>query len=373
MSRTALVAGIAGLVLGVAGCSEKRSSSSSSSSSQAQAQAPSEGSGRGSAEAVASPAPAPIPALPGTLWFVEDGPPRTLVTIAGGARREIRGTGGDLYPSPWQLPDGRLVAIASRGDGGPDAEQLALVGPDGAVERIGEPAAQVRDPAVDPEGRWIVVAANRDGHSDLYRIDLPGGKTTRLTNDPAGNFRPARLGGTGSIAFVSSRDGDAELYRMPVAGGNPQRLTAFHRDDWEPTPSPDGKTIAFLSDRAGRPRIYLVAADGTGVRRLTDRADADVDEIAPVWSPDGKSIAYVVERGGSESNAWVRDVAAGTERVITPLRARDAEPVFSPDGAWIATSRGSGHELELWATRVAGDGEAVRISSGGSARIPRWR
>ncbi|HSK00466.1 MAG TPA: hypothetical protein VK932_04460, partial [Kofleriaceae bacterium] len=295
---------------------------------------------------------------------------------------EITDRGGDLFPSPWALPDGRLVAIASRGDGGADSEQLALVGANGAVERIGPAAASVRSPAVDPRGRWIVIAANTDGHSDLYRLELAAAgagaaakapaRTPRLTNDPQGNFEPARLGGD-AVAFSSSRDGDSEIYRMPAAGGKAQRLTAFHRDDWGPVPSPDGTTIAFLSDREGRARIFLMAADGTGVRRLTGRTDKDRDEATPVWSPDGRSIAYLVE-GGGESSLWLRDVAAGRERVLTPLRVRDVEPSFSPDGAWIAVARGaSDHDGDLWAVPTAPGGEPLRLTARpGLERLPRW-
>jgi TolB protein len=306
------------------------------------------------------------------LWFIEDQPTQKLVRLAGGLRTEVRVDGGDLYPTPYALPDGRLVAIASRGDGGAGSEQLALVAPDGTVQRIGAAAVSVRRPAVDPGGRWIVVAANTDGHSDLWRLDPATGEAKRLTDDPKGNFDPARLAG-GEVAFASSRDGDSEIYRMPVAGGEATRLTAFHRDDWGPVPSPDGKTIAFLSDREGRPRIFLVAADGTGIRRLTGRKDADRDEASPVWSPDGRSIAYLVE-GGGESNLWLRDVATGAERVLTPLRLRDAEPCFSPDGAWLAVSRGPTHrDGDLWAIPTAPGGAAIRVTaSPGLERLPRW-
>jgi tol-pal system beta propeller repeat protein TolB len=306
------------------------------------------------------------------LWFVEEEPGRRLVRLAAGARTEVTTEGGDLYPMASAMPDGRLVAIASRGDGGPGSEQLALVGTDGAVARIVPAAVSVRSPAVAPRGRWIVVAANTDGRSDLYRIDPATGAAPRLTNDPQGNFAPARLGDD-ALVFASSRDGDSEIYRMPAAGGKAQRLTAFHRDDWAPVPSPDGKTIMFLSDREGPARVFLMAADGTGVRRLTARTEKDRDEASPVWSPDGRSIAYLVE-GQGESSLWLRDVATGRERVLTPLRVRDAEPCFSPDGAWIAVARGANeHDADLWAVPTAPGGAPLRLTARpGPERMPRW-
>ncbi|HEY5923696.1 MAG TPA: hypothetical protein VIV11_18570 [Kofleriaceae bacterium] len=288
--------------------------------------------------------------LPGTIYFVEDAPGPQLVRLAAGTRTVI---GRDLFPSAHGLEDGRLVALASRGDGAADSEQLALIGRDGRVERIGPAAAQVRDPAVDPRGRWITVAINVEGTSDLYRVELDG-KTTRLTTEPHGNFAPAVLGE--SIVYVSSRDGNSEIYREG------QRLTTHERDDWQPTPSPDGKTIAFMSDRDGTPRIYLMEPDGTSQRRLTASA---AEESAPTWSRDGKLLAYVAGAHG-----FVRDMTTGVDRQLTPVGARDLEPSFSPDGKWLAVARMRGNASDLVAIDLV-SGDSTPIAT--NARLPRWR
>ena len=293
--------------------------------------------------------PAPRGELPGAIWVVEDGELLALVVGAGGTRTPI---GANLYPSTQTLPDGRLVAIASRGDGSSTAEQLVFVSRDGKVERFGPAASQLRDPAVDRQGRFIVVAASFDGHSDLYRLDLAG-TVTRLTSNAEGNYRPTLAGD--SIVYVSSRDGDSEIYRDDT------RLTAFHRDDWEPTPSPDGSTIAFLSDRDGTARIYLMNADGTNLRRLTTHSG---EESAPTWSADGSQLAYVMNH-----QVWVHDLARGRDRIVTPPGASDVEPSFSPDGNWLAVSRERGHTNDVWAMPLLA-GEPVLVAS--NARLPRW-
>lgn len=330
-------------------------------------------------------APAATAGLPGTLWYAEGDAHGhaggALVRWTAGERREVRVPDAGLYPSPWVLPDGRLVAIASRGDGSAGAEQLALVAPDGAVTRIGPAAATVRSPAVDPRGRWIIAAVNADGKSRLHRVALPGGQVTPLPSAARGDFDPVRIAG-GAIAFASSRDGNSELYRMPAMpamparpapGGAPQRLTAFHRDDWGPVASPDGEELAFLSDREGRARIFVMRSDGTGLRRLTAATATDRDEAAPAWAPDGRAIAYVVE-GGGESTVRIRALAGGPELPLTPPGMRDADPCFSPDGAWLAVARGRGaRDADIWAIPVAAAGPPVQISTAaGPERLPRW-
>ncbi|MBA2543929.1 MAG: PD40 domain-containing protein [Deltaproteobacteria bacterium] len=318
----------------------------------------------------ASPQAQAIPKLPGTIWLADQ---RVLVRIASGERHEMRLPDAGLFPSRFALPDGRLVAIASKGDGSADSEQLALVSPEGVISRIGPTAAMIRDPAVDPAGHWIVYAANPDGHSELYRLELATHEVTRLTENREGNFAPAILGD--SLVLASSRDGDSEIYRL--TGGKPQRLTAFHKDDWVPTPSPIGDQIAFLSDREGAVRIFLMAPDGTNQRRLTTRAPSAhrsgeragtpdaTDEVEPTWSRDGKQLAYVVEHA-RERTVIVRQLATGAERILSPPSVRDGEPSFSPDGTWLALAREK--PAGVWAIRIA-DGHAVPVATG---RLPRW-
>lgn len=286
--------------------------------------------------------PASTSPLPGTVYVVEGA---TLVRYTHGTRSVI---GDNLFASSQALPDGRVVAISSRGDGAMDSEQLALISPAG-IERLGPTAMQVRDPAVDPRGRWITVAANTDGHSDLFQVEVIDGAAKRLTNDPQGNFHPAILGD--AIVYVSSRDGDSELYTTRGT-----RLTAFHRDDWNPAPSPRGDTLAFLSDREGPPRIFLVNPDGTSLRRLTSRTDT-VDESAPTWSRDGRYLAYVA---GTE--VWLHDTTSGAHRMIA---AAAMEPAFSPDSQWLAVAKGD----DVIAIPMAG-GDPITIAKG--ARLPRW-
>jgi hypothetical protein len=104
------------------------------------------------------------PKLPGTLWYMHG---TTLVRYVSGTKTTIA---QDVYPSPYALPDGRLVAVYSKGDGD-SGEQLVLVG--ARLERTGPVAAQVRDPVVDTAGT-IVAAMNLDGHSEIYRVAIDG-------------------------------------------------------------------------------------------------------------------------------------------------------------------------------------------------------
>ncbi len=354
-----------------------------------------------------APAPAPVPAkpveapsgvtiepaaskLPGELWFIDDGSPRRVLALARGKAREI-GKGsddvfGDLYPTPHRLRDGRTLAIASHGDGRPDGERLVVISNTGSIATLGDPAMQVRDPTLSPDGSWIVAAVQTDGITNLALIEVASGASKPLTTNREGNFMPIAIS-KDAIAFVSSRDGDSEIYRMNVDGTKVQRLTAFHRDDFDPAIDSTGTQLAFTSDREQKvPRIFAVVPDGTGVRRMTTRSDA-AEEGTVVWSPKSpRAYAYSLKRDG---HALVVAVDGATETVLTPPNANDTEAIFSPDGKWLALVRyrdaaapiGSNaphahdHDsspAELVAYPLpAGSGEPIVVARG-AIRTPRW-
>ncbi|HTL33296.1 MAG TPA: hypothetical protein VL326_09235 [Kofleriaceae bacterium] len=281
--------------------------------------------------------------LPGTLWYMRG---TTLMRYAHGTTTVIA---HDIYPSTSVLPDGRIVAIASRGDG-ESGEQLALIAPTGHITRLGPLAAQVRDPAVTSDG--IVVAMNVDGHSELYRV-AANGDTARLTNNPEGNFHPSAAGN--DVVYASSRDGDSEIYK------GAQRLTSFYKDDFDPVLSPDGRMIVFSSDREGVVRLFVMASDGTGLRRVTDRPVTDEgEESDPVFSRGGSMLAYVAGghvfvRGQDETgHAVERDIGAGTSAT------------FSPDGRWLAVATANG----MLSVFPNNGGDPVPVAQGVS--LVRW-
>ena len=52
---------------------------------------------------------------------------------------------------------------------------------------------------------------------------------------------------TGKIVFVSNRDGNSEIYKMEYDGSHQVRLTNNAAEDLSPDWSPDGSKIAFIS------------------------------------------------------------------------------------------------------------------------------
>jgi len=100
------------------------------------------------------------------------------------------------------------------------------------------------DVAVSPDGEWLVVTSL--GH--LFRLPQSGGKATQLTFGPWFDSEPAISPDGKYIVFASDRDGktNGSLFVLEVGSGEIRQLT---NGEWASRPawSPDSNNIVYLS------------------------------------------------------------------------------------------------------------------------------
>lgn len=150
------------------------------------------------------------------------------------------------------------------------------------------------DPSIEP---CEPAGADATCPTDLYTIDVDGSKITRLTFDPAAEYR-ARWSPTGDLIAFERNTEDPPLMRPAIFTMNPdgtdvrQVSTGDGGSDFWPSWSPDGSTIVFAAIRREDLGIWAVDANGSNERRILGGTGAGyVDN--PVWSPDGSLIAFV--------------------------------------------------------------------------------
>jgi dipeptidyl aminopeptidase/acylaminoacyl peptidase len=116
-------------------------------------------------------------------------------------------------------------------------------------------------------------------------------------------------------------------------------------------------------DDGTRSHLFVISAGGGGLRDLTAGANYDVPpppfggSEAYAVSPDGSEVTYTAKEKAPDA-AWTTDlnlytvrVDGGAPVVITRQnRAADQNPVYSPDGRWIAYASQSkaGFESDRW-------------------------
>jgi len=178
------------------------------------------------------------------------------------------------FHSPSYSPDGRRLVF----DAG---TRLALVNADGSrFELLSAVTSDDGEPAFAPDGKRIVFAGKNDhGTTDVYVRRLDGGEARLIAPDA---FEPA-WSSRNRIAYVLG----GKVYRSDPRGLHRRLVTAGTSPDW----SPDGGRLVLV--RPIRPgalfgRLHVVGARGRGLRAIGARKDLS----DPVWSPDGRWLAF---------------------------------------------------------------------------------
>ncbi len=294
---------------------------------------------------------------------------------------------------------------------------------------------RISSPEVSPDGKWVAygistpdMEANR-GVSNIWIVSTSGGDAIQLTQsgkDSAPSWSPDGK----TLAFLSGRDGTSQVYVISMEGGEAKKLTTLSTGadlfKW----SPDGKSIAFTSgvyvdckddtcnkqrdeekekskvkahvaehllyrhwdhwSEGKRSHLFIQATEGTSAARdLTAEADYDVppDERgggADInFSPDSKELCYTavadkVEAISTNADLFLVPVAGGESKRITTNQGFDGNPVYSPDGKYIAyhAQMTPGYEADRWQLmlyhREAGQSESISANFERSANDLAW-
>lgn len=210
--------------------------------------------------------------------------------------------------APALLPDGSAAVVAvSRADRESDQYRggLWLVPTDGSPVRQLTRGHADSDPAVSPDGRWVVFVRAGSGKPQLHVVETAGGEPVALTAEPLGAAKPQFSPDGRRVAYVARVPAEGRYLPDGDPGAErPRLITALnHRADG----------IGFVRDRVRQLFVVDVpdlTADDVAVPpsfRLTD-ADNDVD--APRWFPDGGAIAAVLARHESREQDLRRDAVA---------------------------------------------------------------
>lgn len=242
---------------------------------------------------------------------------------------------------------------------------------------IAQPGASVTRAADNLPGRMLFV---KDG--DLWVYDADGAHALAT----GGTFaQPAWAPDGSSLAYVYRGTNFADIFVTDDQGQAQTRLTAsqstiLDNNDWNfrPTFSPDGRTIAFVSDHTTAfPTLQLMSADGTGRRPLSTPGlnQEAVDGVS--WSPDGAELAVTLfNEPGPAQIALVPIPAQGATRrnasLLTTQAGGATDPVWSPDGGWIAYSGHDGYATDIYAIRHDGSSTTRLTTDGQFARAPAW-
>jgi len=237
-----------------------------------------------------------------SLWlFPLDGSP---------GRRLTHGPGRDS--SPRLSPSGRQLAFVSTRSGSPQLFLLDMAG--GEARQVGSFEAGVVDVEWSPDEKYLLATAAVKVDPDLRGKRSAQPPRKRKVQVEVAWRLPYKMDGVGY-----QLDREIHLFRIDRAGGEAGQLTDGAIDVFGFCASPDGGRIAYVRSREGRfahrTDLWLCGADGSGHRQVT-RDIATV--MQPVWSPDGRWIAFAgaVKEGDAQSRLWLYDVERDEARPL---------------------------------------------------------
>jgi len=219
------------------------------------------------------------------------------------------------------------------------------------------------------ETRAWMDAEHSENLTHIFLASADGSHRIQLTRGEQSCTAPSFSPDGRYVYFRSSRSGKMNVYRIAVAGGEAEMLSDFKGSLGDYQVSPDGKTVAFtgyeppaddeknkkekrdwrvVDANPANMAIYVIPAepgtDGKRPQRKLTGGTRHVQEVA--WSPDSRTMAFShTPTPGADD--WTKadiaevDVASGTTKSIAATNAAESQPVYSPDGKYLAYTRSS--------------------------------
>jgi TolB protein len=292
-----------------------------------------------------------------------DGWRRMAHKVADQVYSRITGEGGYF--------DSRVAFVSESGPKDQRLKRLAIMDYDGAnVQYMTDSAAIVLAPRFSPTGDRLLYTSYESGSPRIYVTEVGRPKPRELkTQDGTMSFSPRFSPDGRSIVYSLIQGGNTDLWKMDIVSGQSTRLTNTPAIETAPSYSPDGSRIVFESDRSGTPQLYVMAANGGEATRISFGAGR---YGTPVWSPRGDLIAFTKQNQG-RFHIGVMRIDGSEERLLT-ASFLDEGPTWSPNGRVIMFTRetqGASGRASLYSVDISGRNlRPVRTPDGGSD--PSW-
>jgi Tol biopolymer transport system component len=163
-----------------------------------------------------------------------------------------------------------------------------------------------------------------------------------LVSSPALEDQPALAPSGAMIAYAaSSRTKSRSIYLRNLTEGDAFRLTGEANEEYSPSWSPQSDRIAFVRQTPGKPCTIMVKQVPAGAEREVTHCKTS-EESRVVWGSDGALYFVDAPSAGQTVRIVKFDMATGKRSdVTTPpaMIANDREPALSPDGRTLAFYR----------------------------------
>ncbi len=187
-----------------------------------------------------------------------------------------------------------------------------------------------------PEGRTNThFSSNRGGSWEIWTANGDGSGLRQLTTG-GNNFQPAISPDGNWVVYRSVRNDVGLLWRVSSAGGEPTQLTE-NPAIWTRF-SPDGKQIACGNRVNGIIKLTILNAENGQPEKFFELPQTANLNNGLRWTPDGKAVTYRDWNNG----IWRQDLSGGAPARIAGLPEEKLYSYgWSRDGKLFAFTRGA--------------------------------
>ena len=239
-------------------------------------------------------------------------------------------------------------------------------------------AGEEASPAFSPDGKQIAFTWNGEqaNNPDIYVKLVDAGAPLRLTNNPATETGPAWSPDGRYVAFVRYAKDDSGIFMIPALGGAERQLLSANAAGFKGGLAnslawvPDGKYLVFSASETEQTpsKLFKLSLETLEKQRLTSPCADCSGDADPVFSPDGTWLAFAEfkSKASNVSELYVVAAAGGEPRQLTADHKIIWGLDWTPDGREIIFSSDRVGARSLWRIPAAG-GQPERVSGGDNA------
>lgn len=236
----------------------------------------------------------------------------------------------------------------------------------------GAQSKMLRQPALNYDGSLIAFSY----YGDIWTVPSSGGKASRVTVHEAYETLPRFSYDGKEIFFSSNRYGNYDLFAIGAGGGTPRQLTYNPAPDLLSSVDKDGRilftTVREFVQLEREQEIYALDKKQATEYRLLDEIGFE-----PVTSPDGKFIAFTrgsnqvqreSYRGSAQRDIWIYNTANKGYIKITSSSTNDILPQWGDNSTLYFLSAEKG-KYNLFSQKIDAEGKP----SGTPAQLTSFR
>lgn len=305
--------------------------------------------------------------IPFTLWILLS---MALIGCSGTEKEKTEEPTSSATPST-----DLFVASLSWQDGIPNL---------GEVTRVTDREGYDNQPRFLPGGASFYFTSDRDGNAEIYRYDVAGGASIRITDTPEREYSAEPIGGEGFSAVRVELDGNQRIWQFDADGSNPEVLLR-----WDTYP------VGYYT-WIGTQNLAMVLADETPFNLMFADVPTQRVSLEPVDVNVGRCMRPVGTAGKIETMALAY-VSHGPTGVLKgaltgepggPAARTIKDYTLPGDGSWIRSVAFVDGSSRTWIQLpegvedfdvtadgevIVGDGSSLMYWAGGESEVPATR